>query len=101
MSDPQNQESVARQVAVEIEKLLAWQVHIQGQVSALRVALAACLSFSQSNHDLVPHVQKELSARLRLMKEGGDTVGEILGYESVLRELSPDKTLPSGTPTAH
>lgn len=101
MSELQSPEAVARHVAAELEKFVAWQVHIQGQVNALRVALAACLSFSQMNPDLVGHVQKELSDRLHLMKEGGDTVGEILGYESVLRELVPDKTLLSGTPTAH
>ena len=75
------------EVRGELEKFEAWQLHIQGQVNALRVALAACLSFPQVNAGLQSHVQTHVLAGLAAMKEGASTQAAVAGYEGVLREL--------------
>ena len=71
------------------------------QVSALRVALAACLNFPQMNAELRTHARTHLEARLAVMKQDGAGQAESDGFASVLTELMPDSNSHGSSGAAH
>ena len=89
------------EVIEQLRKIEEWQINTQGQVSALRVALAACLSFPQMSEALRNHARLHLEARLAAMKQDAVGLAESDGFASVLRELMPDSGSQGSSGAAH
>lgn len=70
-----------------ISELMQWQDFVQGQITALRIALYSAFRAAQSNAELRALVESTLEAHLQLMKEHPESQASIAGYESALRDL--------------
>ena len=88
MTDPTNQQSqLQQQVLDELKNISRLYELAQGQISALRVALAASFLFAQANTEFQTQLRLHLESRLALMKQDNPSLAEVDGFESVLNEL--------------
>ena len=87
MSDLPQQTELQQQVLEELKNISRLYELAQGQISALRVALATSFRFAQTNTAFQNELRLHLEARLALMKQDNPSLAEVDGYESALNEL--------------
>lgn len=89
----------------ELKKLLtdirSVQDQHQGQMQALRVALAAFFAFAQAEERLRDRVESALDERLRLMEKGKEPAATVRGFESMQQEIVSAFHLGNQADTAH
>ena len=85
------QTQLQQQVLDELKNISRLYELAQGQISALRFALAACLNSPQMNTELRNQVQLCLETQLALLKQGNPSLEEADGFESALNQLLGNK----------